>query len=61
MQPPRLLTGAEAGLSGDEQIRIALRTIAANGGTAPMADLYQAVEQQMNGARLFLPIRFRMW
>lgn len=52
MQPSRLLTGTEAGLSGDEQIRIALRAIAANGGTAQMADLYKAVEQHMHGAKL---------
>src|SRR5262249_33432708 len=52
MQSARLLTGAEAGLSGDEQIRIALRAIVANGGTAQIADLYHAVEQHMDGGRL---------
>lgn len=52
MQSTRLLTGAEAGLSSDEQIRIALRAIVAKGGIAQMADLYQAVEQHMGGAKL---------
>ena len=52
MRSARLLTGVEAGLSGDEQIRIALRAIAANAGTAQMVDLYQAVEQHMDDARL---------
>ena len=52
MTSHQLLTGAEAGLSGDDQIRIALRAIAANGGTAHMPDIYEAVEQNMNGAKL---------
>ncbi len=52
MQSPHLRTGAEAGLSGDEQIRIALHSIIAHGGTAQIADLYSAVEQHMDGARL---------
>ncbi|MGQ9613160.1 hypothetical protein [Chloroflexus sp.] len=52
MQQPRFCTGAEAGLSGEEQIRIALRAIDANGGVAQMSDLYKAVEQHMNGAKL---------
>lgn len=47
-----LLTGAEAGLSGEEQIRIALRAMVANDGVAQMADIYKAIEQRMNGAKL---------
>jgi hypothetical protein len=46
------LTGAQAGLSADMQIRIALQTILENGGIAQMSMLYEAVEQRMNGARL---------
>jgi len=52
MQSPHLRTGTEAGLSGDEQIRIALRAILTHGGIAQMADLYHAVEQHMDGAKL---------
>lgn len=47
-----LMTGAEAGLAGDTQIRIALQAIANQGGSAPMDVLYTAVEQHMNGAKL---------
>src|SRR5262245_1372750 len=46
------VTGFEAGLSGDEQIRIALQEIVASGGSAPMADLYAAVERRMAGRKL---------
>ena len=46
------ITGAEAGLNGDAQIRIALQAIDANGGIAPISMLYSTVEQQMNGAKL---------
>src|SRR5262245_5682148 len=46
------LTGAEAGLSRETQIRIALQAIKESGGTAPMSQLYKAVEQHMNGAKL---------
>jgi len=46
------VTGAEAGLSGDEQIRIALQTIEANGGIAKMSQIYDAVERHLNGLRL---------
>lgn len=45
-------TGAEAGLSGDAQIRLALKAIIENGGHASMKDLYGAVEQAMHGSRL---------
>lgn len=37
-------TGANAGLSRDEQIRIALTSIAEHGGIAQMSDIYAAVE-----------------
>jgi hypothetical protein len=40
-------TGFEAGLSGDEQIRVALRRIIERGGEAQMADLYDALEEQV--------------
>ena len=46
------ITGAEAGLSGDKQITIALEAIDANGGQANMQTLYQAVESCMNGQQL---------
>jgi hypothetical protein len=46
------VTGAEAGLTGDEQIRIALQTIIAGGGVAQMSDIYQAVERRLNGLML---------
>lgn len=42
-------TAAEVGLSGDEQIRIALRTLIDQGGEALMQDIYRAVEAKMNG------------
>jgi hypothetical protein len=38
-------TGFEAGLSGDEQIRVALRRVIERGGEAQMADLYDALEE----------------
>ena len=41
-------TGADAGLSGDDQVRIALRAIAENGGVAMMCDIYEAVEAVLN-------------
>lgn len=47
-----LVTGAEAGLTGDEQIRIALQTMLANGGEASMQQIYEAVETRLLGRRL---------
>ena len=47
-----LVTGAEAGLSGDDQIRIALRKIEERGGSAQMHELYEAVEEHLDGAAL---------
>jgi restriction endonuclease Mrr len=52
MEEIRAVTGFDAGLSGDAQIRIALRAILANGGIAQMPEIYAAVEQHMNGVRL---------
>jgi hypothetical protein len=46
------VTGAEAGLSGDDQIRIALQKIETNGGRADIAEIYEAVEQRLSGKRL---------
>jgi len=40
----RSVTGSQAGLSGDQQIRIALQRIVEMGGTARTSDLYGAVE-----------------
>ena len=46
------LTGAEAGLSGDDQIKIALREIVAQGGSASIEKIYAAVEHLMSGKNL---------
>lgn len=46
------ITGAAAGISGEQQIRIALNKMVSQGGTAQTSDLYQAVERNMNGALL---------
>ena len=46
------LTGTEAGLSGEDQIAIAVKYILAAGGKAQMKELYPAVEKNMNGAKL---------
>jgi hypothetical protein len=40
--------GADAGLSGDDQIRIALMTIVAKGGVARSRDFYDAIEVVLN-------------
>jgi hypothetical protein len=40
-------TGAEAGLSGDEQIRIALQTMVERGGKATTNDIYASVNAAM--------------
>lgn len=44
----RAVTGFEAGLSGDDQVRIALEKIAAHGGLAQTRDIYEAVEAVIN-------------
>jgi hypothetical protein len=41
-------TGFEAGLSGDQQVLIALNEIVAKGGTASMTDLYVPLERWLN-------------
>lgn len=46
------ITGAEAGLSGDEQIRIALDTIASHGGVASIQQIYEAVDARLEGRHL---------
>jgi hypothetical protein len=38
------VTGSEAGLTGWEQIRLALQEIIRRGGSAEMSDLYPAIE-----------------
>ena len=52
MKEIRAMTGVEAGLSANAQMRIALEAIVNNGGAAQMSDIYAAVERQMNGAML---------
>ena len=52
MSEARAMTGAEAGLSSEELMRIALEAIAHSGGTAQITDIYAAVERQMGGAVL---------
>ena len=46
------ITGAQAGLSGEDQIFIALKYIAEHGGSAEMKDLYPALEAHMEGNTL---------
>lgn len=43
----RKVTGTEAGFSGDEQIRIALRAIVEKGGKAQIEDIYKALEAEL--------------
>lgn len=42
------IKGTDAGLTGDEQVRIALGAIAERGGVAEMADIYAALETVLN-------------
>lgn len=42
------MTGYEAGLSGDDQIRLALQRIIERGGAASIQDIYDAVENNIN-------------
>lgn len=51
---PPYATGAEAELSGEAQIRIALEAMLANGGSASTKALYDALEAQMAGKKLSL-------
>lgn len=48
----KLLTGNEAGLSGEEQIAIIMKYINSNSGKAEMKELYPVLEQYMNGNKL---------
>jgi len=52
MTTNREVTGAEAGLSSDDQIRVALQTIESNGGQAEMSQIYDAIEKCLNGPML---------
>jgi hypothetical protein len=47
MNELRQATGFEAGLSGDDQIRIALQRMIERGGEAQMPDIYEAVEARL--------------
>lgn len=49
MEEHNLVTAPEYGLSDDEQIRIALATMAAKDGVAHTLDIYAAVEPHMKG------------
>ena len=44
-------TGSQAGLSSETQIKIALKTMADNNGSAKMPAIYAAVEQEMRSLR----------
>ena len=46
------VTGAQAGLSADDQIRIALETIVAHGEMATMQQIYQAADARLSPQRL---------
>ena len=50
--PATEVTGAEAGLTGNDQILIALREIARRDGIAQIADIYGAVEERLHGRAL---------
>ncbi len=52
MNNEKFLTGFEAGITGEEQIKIALETIIANNEKADMQQIYKAVESKMEGAYL---------
>jgi hypothetical protein len=47
MSEPKQVTGYDAGLSGDDQIRIALQRMIESGGEAQMPDIYEAVEARI--------------
>lgn len=48
MTTPLQIKGTDAGLTGDEQVRIALCAIAERGGVAQMSDIYAAFEAVLN-------------
>jgi Restriction endonuclease len=52
VQGNQTLTGTEAGLSGDDQIRIALECMIRHGGTATTPQLYEALEAKLDGRHL---------
>jgi hypothetical protein len=54
MVDQKSVTAYEAGISGDEQVRIALETILAKGGIAQTSDIYKVVESRLlkQGLRL---------
>ncbi|MBP7688402.1 MAG: restriction endonuclease [Thermoflexales bacterium] len=54
MANKKRVTAYDAGISGDEQVRIALETIAANSGIAQTADVYNAVEARLRKQGLSL-------
>lgn len=54
MANQKSVTAYEAGISGDEQVRIALETIVAMGDTAQTPDIYKAVESRLQKKGLSL-------
>lgn len=48
----KLIKGTDIGLSGDDQIKIALKRIISLGGKAEMKDIYEAVEEKLDGCKL---------
>ena len=46
------VTGAQAGLSADDQIRIALETILSHGELGTMQQIYHAVDERLIPQRL---------
>ncbi|MCI0690957.1 DUF262 domain-containing protein [candidate division KSB1 bacterium] len=49
MEEKKAVTAADAGFSGDDQIKIALQTMVEKGGKASMEEIYQNIEARMNG------------
>lgn len=45
-------TGADVGLTGEQQIRLVLAEIVRRGGSAATSDLYEPIERHMNGVKL---------
>ncbi len=61
MSELKQVTGFEAGLSGDDQIRIALQRMIERGGEAQMPDIYEAVEARLRPIGLALSTQGRDW
>ena len=55
MEEKKAVTGIEAGLSENEQIKIVLQTMIDNGGKAELPEIYQAVEREMNDDLIYRP------